>query len=130
MGDVFFGDDFLEFVFHFLVIPILFCEKPLYGSNWRVGLEGDGFAVFAREVGDQTVGVDSEVVPVFWLGKQDSNRRSSRGKLVRIEAETVESIQAFSVRAISLYGNILQHFGKNEIEKSLRCSSKVWHRHC
>jgi len=34
-------------------------------------------------------------------------------------AELVESIQASSVRAMSLYGNILQHFGKNEIEKSL-----------
>ena len=61
---------------------------------------------------------------MFWSGKQELNRRSSRVKSVRMWAETVESIQASSVRVMSLYGNILQHWGKNEREKSLRCSSK------
>ena len=66
---VFFGDDFLEFVSHFMVIPFLFCEKPLYGSDGHVGLEGDGFAVFAWEVGEESVGVDSEIVPGILVGK-------------------------------------------------------------
>jgi len=69
VGNVFFGDDFLEFVSHFLVIPILFCEKPLYGSDGYVGLEGDGFAVFAWEIGEESVGIDLEIVSGILVGK-------------------------------------------------------------
>ena len=49
--------------------PFLFCEKPLYGSDGNVGLEGDGFAVFAWEVGEKTVGIDSVVVSCVLVGK-------------------------------------------------------------
>ena len=68
---------------------ILFCEKPLYGSDGYVGLDGDGFAVFARQVGEETIGVDSEIVSDILVGKEDSKRRRKRFKSVRMWAEIV-----------------------------------------
>ena len=59
---VFFGDNFLEFVSHFLVIPILFCEKPLYGSNGDVGLKCDGFTIFSCEVGNESGELNAKIV--------------------------------------------------------------------
>ena len=55
------------------------------------------------------MGVDSEFVPSLLVGKAGFESLE--------EAEIVESIQASSVRVMSWYGNIVQHGGKNEIEK-------------
>jgi len=44
------GDDFLKFVSHFFVIPVLVCEEPLDGPGGHFGLESDGFAVFSRKM--------------------------------------------------------------------------------
>jgi hypothetical protein len=66
---MFFGDDFLELVSHFFVIPFLFSEKPLDGSDGHFGLEGDGFAIFAGEGGDESGEIESEIVSGIFVGE-------------------------------------------------------------
>ena len=67
LSDVFFGDDFL-FGSHLVVIPSLFGEEPLDGADGHTGLQGDGFAVFAREGRDEPREVEAEVVPRILVG--------------------------------------------------------------
>ena len=68
LSDVFFGDVLLEFGSHLIVIPSLFGKEPLDGADGHTGLQGDGFAVFAREGRNETGEIDTEVVPRILIG--------------------------------------------------------------
>ena len=59
---MFFGDDFLEFVSHGSVIPVLFCKEPLDGSDGHPGLKSNGFAVFSGKVGNQSGGIEPKII--------------------------------------------------------------------
>jgi hypothetical protein len=63
-----FSDDFLDFVSHFLVVPFLLCEEPLNGSDGFSGLQGDGLAIFSRQIGEESGGINSEIIPSILIG--------------------------------------------------------------
>ena len=66
---MFFGNDFVKFVSHLLVIPLLLGEEPLDGSRWDFGLEGDGFAIFAGEGRNESSEIESEIVSGILVGE-------------------------------------------------------------
>jgi hypothetical protein len=121
-ASMFFGNDFLNLVPHLLVIPLLFGEEPLNGSDGNVCLEGDGFAIFPGQVGGETVGVKAEIVPGVFSGTQDSNRRSRVLKSVRILSTESLSMPMAFLNLNALKNTVYRLSGKKEEGISLRCS--------
>jgi hypothetical protein len=105
-----FGDDLLDFVVHSLVVPVLLGEEPLDGSDGLTGLEGDGLAIFSREVGKESGEINSEVVSgilVWGTGFEASEQSFQIGSNFR----EIGRVHFGVLRVGKLHnGSILQHF--------------------
>lgn len=62
LAGMFFGDDFLQLVPHSFVIPSLFGEEPLDGSDGLARLQGDGFGIFPGQIGHQALEVNAKII--------------------------------------------------------------------
>jgi hypothetical protein len=109
-----FSNDFLDFVSHSLVVPFLLGKEPLNGSDGFSGLESDGFTIFPWQVGEESGGINSEIIPGILVG-HTGFESSEQSRQIGSNIGDFRQIHFGVLRVVKLHiGRILQHFYRSD----------------